>query len=113
MLEVFMPMNLKMEHIIIANSHLMLGGIFPDCFHALLAHVAAYKPVLKKWEEGDFGDHLSLIDFPSVELHQYLSTALSILQTQQQELLRTYGLDAKAKYALNQTGSSLPLRPRR
>ncbi len=104
MTEVFMPMNLKMENIILANSHLIVGGRFPDCFHQLLAHIAAYKPVLKKWAEGDFSDHVSVIDFPTAALRDYLETSLGLLQKEQQELLRTRGLDAAANEALNQGG---------
>ena len=34
----------------------------------LCAHVAAYKPVMKRWEMNDFSDHLSLSEFPRKEL---------------------------------------------
>jgi hypothetical protein len=110
MTEVFMPVNLQMENIILANSHLILGGYFPKCFHELLAHIAAYKPVLKRWKDGDFGDHLSVIEFPHGELPAYLSAAVILLQQHQQELLGTRDLDAAASSVLQQASPSLTLK---
>jgi hypothetical protein len=64
MSEVFMPMNLKMEKVIIENVHLIEGATMPKSFLELLAHVEVYKTVIKKWENQDFSEHTSYFNFP-------------------------------------------------
>jgi hypothetical protein len=51
MSEVFMPINLKMEKIIIENAHLLDSKSMPSSFQLLLAHIATYRAVMKKWHD--------------------------------------------------------------
>lgn len=87
MREVFMPLNIQRETIIIENMHLLREGRMPDCFLNLCAHVAAYKPVLKNWEEGDFSQHLSIINYPVPTLRKYIESSFNALISEQISLL--------------------------
>jgi hypothetical protein len=49
MSEVFMPLNLLCEDIIMRNAHLIADQEMPQSFLDLLAHVETYKAVIKKW----------------------------------------------------------------
>jgi hypothetical protein len=50
---VFQPQNAKMEEIILANSHLFIGGGMPKIFKILIAHTEAYKAVISTWRDGE------------------------------------------------------------
>jgi hypothetical protein len=86
MSEVFMPLNLRLEKTIVENGDLIIEKEMPKCFLSLCAHVAAYKPVSKKWESGDFSEHVSLSNFP-MDLGQYVGASYSHLKTEQAALL--------------------------
>lgn len=86
MTEVFMPMNVRMETIITANTHLVVQGEMPQGFKELIAHVSAYKAVLKAWTQGDHSEHLSVIPYPTA-IRKYLSDSYFDLIRQQQKLL--------------------------
>src|SRR5215467_30025 len=75
MKEVFMPVNIRMETIVIENAHLIIDGKMPECFLDLAAHLAVYKAVIKKWESGDFTQHLSSINHPSSSLTHYITAS--------------------------------------
>ena len=81
--EVFMPKNLKMEKIIVENIDLIDEPEIPNCLLDLLAHVAAYKTVVKRWEEGDFREHTTDINFPRDELLNYVEDKYKKLKAQQ------------------------------
>ncbi len=51
MSEVFMPNNLRIEKIISENAHLIEGEMMPEPFGEMLAHVTAYKAVMKTWPD--------------------------------------------------------------
>ncbi len=64
MLEVFEPLNARIEKVILENGDLLDESKFPDILVDTLAHIAAYRALYPKWREGDFSVHTSLIDFP-------------------------------------------------
>ena len=64
MREVFMPLNLEMEALILKHSDLLAEAEMPKILLDLSAHIAGYKPVLKSWERGDVSRNVSLINFP-------------------------------------------------
>ena len=68
MREVFHPMNARMERVITDNLDLVEGGEMPKAFVDVLAHIAAYHTVLRKWDAGDYTEHTSIINFPGAEL---------------------------------------------
>lgn len=65
MLEVFEPLNARIEKAILENGDLLDSGGFPDIFIDTLAHIAAYRALYPKWRDGEFSVHTSLIDFPA------------------------------------------------
>jgi hypothetical protein len=74
MLEVFMPLNLIMEKAIVENADLIIENEMPTCFLKLIAHIAAYKPVIRKWQDGDYSEHLSMSGFPK-DLRPYVESS--------------------------------------
>jgi hypothetical protein len=50
---VFMPMNLKMESVIIENAQLLDGDRIYLCFEDLISHVESYKATVAHWKDTD------------------------------------------------------------
>ncbi|HXT72193.1 MAG TPA: hypothetical protein VN700_20725 [Vicinamibacterales bacterium] len=83
---VFMPMNLWCERIMLENAHLLRERELPQCILQFIGHVAAYKAVVRKWQDGDFSDQFSLIDYPE-DLQTYATRAYVELKTEQLRLI--------------------------
>jgi len=94
--EVFMPLNLQMEKIIIENGDLIIEDEMPSCLMELCAHVDSYKTVLKKWTASDFSEHTALTLFPDSELNEYIDTSYNRLKKQQAELLGRLRISSSA-----------------
>jgi hypothetical protein len=86
MTEVFMPMDLLMEKAIIENADLIIENEMPKSFIDLIAHIAAYKPVMRKWQEGDFSEHLSVTNYPD-DLPKYVEGSYVALKNERATLL--------------------------
>jgi hypothetical protein len=86
MLEVFMPLNLVMEKAIVENADLIIENEMPDCFLELIAHIAAYKPVTRKWQDGDYSEYLSMSAFPK-GLRPYVETSYIKLKNDRATLI--------------------------
>jgi hypothetical protein len=86
-----MPFNLKMEDTIVSNADLLIEDDFPESLRLLCIHVAAYKPILKLWEQNNFSNHLSLFNFPRKELHVYVEEGFKGLKHEQARLLGLLG----------------------
>lgn len=82
-----MPNNLRLEALIVNNADLLIETRVPECLLTLCAHVAAYKAVLKQWEEDNFTAHTSPIIFPRSALREYVGPAYRRLKEEQAELL--------------------------
>ena len=91
MKEVFMPMNLAMERVIVGYADLLEEDDMPDCLLALSSHIAAYKAVLQQWEQGDYSKHTSVINFPERELRDYVTHTYKMLKSRQSNLLTRLG----------------------
>jgi hypothetical protein len=87
MREVFMPSNLKIENIIINHSDLLDDKEFPDELLSVVAHINAYKVILKKWENDDYSELFTQIVFPREELHRYVNKNYNRLKSIQLDLL--------------------------
>jgi hypothetical protein len=83
---VFMPMNEWCEKLLLENAYLLREERLPDSLHRFITHVAAYKPVVKKWQEGDFLEQHSIINFPE-ELLDYAATSYRELKAEQLRLI--------------------------
>jgi hypothetical protein len=87
MTEVFMPLNLLLEKTIVENADLLIEEKIPDCLLLLGAHVSAYKAVLKKWENQDYTEHTSLVNYPWEDVCAYVETSFMSLKREQAKLL--------------------------
>ena len=84
--EVLMPLNQEQERRILNSAHLILEQEVPDCLLKFLAHVAAWRAILKKWESGDFSEQFSVVAYPA-ELGDYAAVAFAKLKTEQLRLI--------------------------
>ena len=87
MREVFMPLNLRLEKTIVENADLLIEKKMPESLLLLLAHVSAYKAVLKRWENQDYTEHISLVNFPRQEVRTYAEKSFTDLKNEQARLL--------------------------
>jgi len=87
MTEVFMPLNLRLEKIIVENADLLIEERMPDSLLLLVAHVSAYKAVLKKWEKGDYSENTSVVNYPWRDVRTYVETSFLYLKQEQSRLL--------------------------
>lgn len=88
MTEVFMPLNLQMEKVIVENAHLIEGSGMPDEFLEFLSHVEVYKVVIRRWIDGDFAQHTAYINFPD-KFGPYVTETYTNLKSEQARLLKT------------------------
>lgn len=86
-INVFMPINIRLYELVLSKSDLLVESEMPECLLLLCAHVAAYQSVLKKWESGDYSDHVSLVNFPSQALLDYAAASFYQLKAEQTKLL--------------------------
>ena len=84
--EVLMPMNLNQETIILRSAHLIREQEVPQCLLNFVAHIAAWKAVLKKWASGEYSEQFSLVPYPS-EVAEYASLAYQELKAEQLQLI--------------------------
>ena len=87
MRHVFMPLNTRMEELVITKAELLDTSTMPDCLLQLVAHVAAYRAFIAQWDEGDFTQQKSLINFPNPDILEYAEQTFVKLKKEQQELL--------------------------
>ena len=86
-----MPLNVRMVEVIVQKADLLDDPDMPACLLELCAHVAAYRALLKRWEEGDYSENVSILPFPQAALAEYTSTRFARLKHEQQDLLRAAG----------------------
>ncbi len=84
---VFMPRNLQLYELIVSKADLIIETDMPDCLRYFCAHIAAYQVVLKKWENQDFSEHTSIINYPEKALTEYSRQSFMSLKRKQAELL--------------------------
>jgi hypothetical protein len=83
---VFMPSNRRIYELVLSKADLLLGNQMPQDLLTFFAHVLAYEVVLTRWDQGDFTEHASIIDFPEF-LDGYIKHSYSILKQEQSRLL--------------------------
>ena len=88
MSHVLMPLNVRIETVIVEHADLLEGDEMPGCLLDLLAHIAAYKAVLKAWDHGDYARHISVIDYPD-QVNDYAKREYLKLKAFQQTLIGT------------------------
>jgi hypothetical protein len=48
--KVFQPINVRMEEVLVNNSHLLIGQRMPPMYIQFISHTEAYKAVMAKWQ---------------------------------------------------------------
>jgi hypothetical protein len=91
MREVFMPINLRVEEVIVGKADLLDEAEMPLPFLHLVAHVAAYKTVIRRWDQNDFTDNVALLPFPRSDLLAFVRNGFAHLKQEQQRLLGELG----------------------
>jgi hypothetical protein len=56
MINVFQPMNVKMEDALVNNAQLLVGDQMPPVFLQFISHTESYKAVIAKWTEATEND---------------------------------------------------------
>ncbi|MEE4302276.1 MAG: hypothetical protein V2J24_22745 [Pseudomonadales bacterium] len=87
MKHVFEPMNAAAETTILQHVDLLESDAIPDAFVDALAHIAAFRAVLARWEVGDFSEHVSVHDWPHAGLMAVVEPELQRLKARQRALL--------------------------
>jgi hypothetical protein len=97
MTTVFVPANRQMRDVVVNNADLLDEDDMPQVMLELCAHVAAYEPILLRWQDGDFSEHYVSLNFPGEDLQEYLSRCFRSLKAEQNKLLlRTVPRNARA-----------------
>ena len=93
MREVFMPLNIRMVDVVTNKADLLDEPYVPELLLELCAHVASYRAILKRWEEGDFSETAAKIPFPGPDLNAYAERTFARLKAEQNDLLGVKGPD--------------------
>jgi hypothetical protein len=88
MATVFMPLNRRMRDVIVDHADLLDEERMPDLLLEVCAHVAAYEAILKHWEEGNYAQHTTPINFPADELLAYSEEHVHNLKGEQNLILQ-------------------------
>jgi hypothetical protein len=76
----------------IGRAHLLIEDEMPECLLQFLAHKAGYDVLTRRWRDGDFSEHLSVVRHPGDELYDYLHRSFTRLKREQAgELAATQG----------------------
>lgn len=88
MTTVFMPLNRRIRDVIVDHADLLDEERVPELLLNVCAHVASYEPILKQWEDGNYAQHTSPVNFPSEELLAYSEERVRYLKGEQRRLLQ-------------------------
>lgn len=86
MKEVFFPNVAEIERIIVHNLDLVEGEGIPPAFLDFLSHIAVYRAVLKQWEQHNFSEHASIIDYPFDDLKRAVEPVYRALMAEKERL---------------------------
>ncbi|MEU5978960.1 hypothetical protein [Streptomyces sp. NPDC047315] len=84
---VFLPNIQAMRDLVIRHADLLEEPEMPPILLQLCAHVSGYEITTARWAQGDYGQHLSLVPFPSEELAAYARQGFAGLKREQARLL--------------------------
>lgn len=84
---VFQPINEEMFSLITKNADLLIEDDLPKSLQLFCAHVAAYKVVIERWNKNDFSEHVSVTDYPTEEVTEYVGKSFRYLKSKQRSLL--------------------------
>lgn len=87
MTTVFQPLHDEMMLAITKNSDLLIESDLPQPLQLFCAHVTAYKVVFARWNQNDFSQHVSVINYPTDDINKYLQRSFRQLKEEQARLL--------------------------
>ncbi len=86
--KVFMPLNERVENLIVEHADLLEEECIPSVLLHLCAHVEAYRGVVAQWKSDDFSRQWSTINYPCPELREYAQRHYTALKKRQAALIR-------------------------
>eukprot|EP01094_Clydonella_sp_ATCC50884_P013024 TRINITY_DN2330_c0_g1_i1.p1 TRINITY_DN2330_c0_g1~~TRINITY_DN2330_c0_g1_i1.p1 ORF type:complete len:321 (+),score=117.83 TRINITY_DN2330_c0_g1_i1:186-1148(+) len=90
---VLMPLNLRCWELIVQHADLFDAPNMPPFFLQFVAHVSAYKLIVRRWERGDFSEHFSVVGYPDA-ITDYVRREFTRLKAEQGLIL---GIDASVQ----------------
>jgi hypothetical protein len=91
--DILYPILLVSDQVILHKAYLVREAELPECFLHFVAHMASFRRVMKKWEQGDFTEVTPLISFPR-ELNEYAAQSYQALKSEQLQLITELKLDS-------------------
>lgn len=87
MTTVFQPLHDEMMLAITKHADLLIESDLPQPLQLFCAHVTAYKVVFERWNQNDFSEYVSVMDYPTEEINTYLQQSFKRLKAEQSRLL--------------------------
>ena len=91
--EVLMPLSEKAARLVVERADLLESSRIEPLLLQLVAHVSAYKVILKQWEAGDASQH-SVVPYPD-GIHTFVEREFGKLKRRQADML---GIDRSGNY---------------
>jgi hypothetical protein len=76
---VFAPINRRIYELIVSKADLLIEDDMPEVLLQFCSHAAGYEITLKRWEAGDYSEHLSFIGYPA-EIRAYATESFRLLK---------------------------------
>jgi hypothetical protein len=76
-----------MRDLVIEHADLLSEPEMPPLLLQLCAHVSGYEITAARWAQGNHGQHLSMVSFPSEEIARYARQGFAKLKSEQALLL--------------------------
>ena len=83
--EVLLPLSERAARLVVERADLLEGSAIEPLLLQLVAHVSAYKVILRQWREGSKGER-SAVPYPD-EVHAWVQDHFKRLKHRQSELL--------------------------
>ena len=98
--EVLLPLSERAAQMVVERADLLEGSTIEPILLQLVAHVSAYKVILRQWREGNKGEH-SVIKYPD-EVHAWAQREFRRLKRRQAELLGVAPKDDRGERSFTQ-----------
>ena len=84
--EVLIPLNVKLETVLVEKAHLIREQEMPECLLLFAAHSAGYRALIQEWRRGVFEQSTSIIKYPE-DVLDYAEKSYKDLKTEQLRLV--------------------------
>jgi hypothetical protein len=93
---VLQPGNKRTYELIVNKAHLLIDDEMPECLLAFCAHVAGFDVTIRRWQQGDYSRHLSVVSHPRDALNTYARDSFRNLKRTQAQLLKQSKISSSA-----------------